>query len=901
MNEKWFLLSIPEIEKKLKTNAASGLSRKAARSACRANAHKTEKLFIYPKKSVAVMLKEMLADFVLIMLLICALMAVLFDEFHLGMTTLVLCIAGVALSLIFYYRSQRSMEQMDAYFLPTAKVIRGGKLYRVSFENVVPGDVILLEKGDIVCSDARLVLSNGLKVSMRISKNEYVRLKKQSNGVVNASEMDPRNHANTVHAGSIIESGSARAIVYATGGYTYLGAMTGGIRESYNDSVPAELKRLRALCSKVSMISMLCVLPFCIMSLLFSHMRGGTATLSASFLTALAICASSMTQLACTLCKVFFVIRIKLLASNPRDPVALRTTAAFDRMRDVTHLFMLDGCAVTDGILHFDTAFTADGEIINFDNLKPSARYLLELAAIYNTAESESLSVGISVPDRFKKGLDELVTLSKVDTGALKIRCPIRSYAQGVTTDSADKVFFQDTGREAVLSVSFDVDVVSQCKTVLLNNGIQALNAVSIDRIKHTLHFHNVRGKRLLIFTLATPEKDLSDADRCFVGAVVLREGVDASAHKAIANLRAKGVKVISFVGTGSQDAPEIPVELHVGVKAHKEDFLKNSFPLTYKFGEIDTYYGFEPDDISMLIDYSHKNNATVGVIAFSDHAIGAIKSSDLFITCAPIINVFSAKDEKELYALESVGRGTSVSCEQRIKKLADVLITRPEGKTGGIKALNAVFNAANAAVKGLEIFLKYLFTVQIIRILTVAVPMVFGASMLDARHVLLYSMIFDIPVLMMLATIRTRKFSQKTAGVLSIKELIANNKQLLLMAAGLSVATVLLPIIMDFIGIIGPHLYVAEYMFCAVLWLHMTVIYVVCFDGAYDISTIIKNKKYLAYFVGIVLLMLLISLISPLGLLFEWIHLPIAYFLLGLIPAAAFVLIAYLGAKKKK
>ena len=297
MNEKWFLLSIAEIEKKLKTNAASGLTRKAARSAWYRFGRKSGNLFITQRKSLGKMLGEIFADFSLIMLLLAALFAILFDEGHMGWTVMSIALMSLIFSFAVYYNLQRSMEQLNLYFQPTAKVIRGGKLYKIAFDNVVPGDVILLEKGDVVCADARLVTSDSLKVSMRVNKSKYISLDKQSNGVISPDENNPAKFLNILHGGSVIAEGSARAIVYATGKYTYLGAMTGGIVQPYNDNVPQELKKMRKICARISMFSLVAILPFCVISIILSKMTGEGAVLSSTFLTALAIAASSMTQL----------------------------------------------------------------------------------------------------------------------------------------------------------------------------------------------------------------------------------------------------------------------------------------------------------------------------------------------------------------------------------------------------------------------------------------------------------------------------------------------------------------------------------------------------------------------------------------------------------------------------
>ena len=901
MNEKWFLNDVSQIEKKLKTNAASGLSRKAARSAFRAKANTYGKLFLNKKKSVFEMLRELLSDFALILLLLCALMALLFDELYLGATTLIFCIDTLFVSFIFYYRSQRSLEQVDLYFMPTAKVIRGGKLYRIAFDNVVPGDVILLEKGDIVCGDARLVLSNDLSVNMRVSESEYIPLKKHSNAIVNPNENNPYNFANVLHAGSVITEGSARAIVYATGTYTYLGAKTGGISEKRTDDVPKELGRLKAICSKISMISMICVLPFCIISLLFSNVRGGTVTLSAAFLTALAICASAMTQLCYTLCKSFFVHKIKSLANAP-SPVALRSTDALDKIRNLTHLFMVDGCAVTDGVLHFESAFTGEGEQVNVEAPgNASSQYLLELAALYNIAETESLSMGISEPGKYKIGIDELISAAKIDASALKIRCPIKSYMQSVTSDSQSIIAFSDMGREGTVSISTNIDVISQCKTVLTPDGIRPFSAFAIDRVKHTLGVQDRRGKQILIFMLSAQPKHPTEADKCFAGAIILGEGIDLSAKKTIATLKAGGVKVISFIDSKGNSGPGIPDEICGSIRVTKEELIKKNLPLTYRFGEIDTYIGFDQSDIASLTKYVTKHGGSVGILGFSDYASDAIDKADVFMTCAPIVNVFSAKTEKELFELESVGRGTGTVCEQALKRRADVLFERPTAERGGIKALLSVFLATNRALRNLSDFITYLLTVQIIRIICVAFPMIFGNAILDARHILLYGLLCDVPMLLLLSSQSATRRARQPMRVKTLDNKLLFNKRTLITASAIAMFTILLPEVIDLLGLFGTHLYPVEYMFCAVLWLHLAMMLIVFVRNGKSPQMLVADKKCMSYFAFVIFFLIIVAVVTPAGLFLDWVKLPLVYFICTFIPSVLLLLAEYLLGLKRK
>ena len=894
MNEKWFALSIVEIEKKLKTNAASGLSRKAARSAWYRTGARAGNLFIRKSKPISAMIRECMSDFSLIMLILAAIFAVLFDDKLMGGTVLCICAICTAVNIAVYARCQRSVEQMNLYFLPTAKVVRGGKLYQVSFENVVPGDVILLEKGDVVCGDARLITSDNFSVSMRVDRKKYISLKKQALGVVPNNENNPTKLVNIVHAGSVITEGSARAIVYAVGRYTYLGALTGGIVEPYSDKIPQELSKIKKISSHISIISMIAILPFIIISLLLSHMNGGTATLSYAFLTALAICASSMPQVASTTCKLFFINKIKRISCG-KNPAVVRTADTFEKLSNLDYIFMLDGASVTDGVLHFDGAFTAEGEIKSFSNPTLTMSALLELAYIYNSAESKALTVRTNLPERFKTGIDELLEMVGVDKEAIDIRYPTRSYMPGTPSDPTDRVYYSDVGRNMVLCVSRSEEAFSQCSHAIMSGKAQPMTALCKDKLKHSYNVHTAKGKTVLVFSLTTVENIGNNSGRVFVGAVILREGTDKNAVFAMNAIERMGVKIVSFVGIGnSMDIPQIPIEVHYGNKISKDMILKANQSITHRLGEFNTYYGFDVNDVCALINFIHQQKKTVGVIGFSEHNANVAESADLFVSCAPIINVFSAQNEKELYALEIAGGAESNSCMQSVKEKSDIIIQRPNKDGGGLGALVAVLSAVDRAYKNLNTFFSYAITAQLIRLIVVALPMLIGKPILDARHVIFCSFFIDICVLIMLATDtqKLRVSRQRQYKISNLKNQIVSSGILMLSALCAGFFALLLPIFVDLTGVFGQYLYQIEYLFSVLLWLHLGTAYYVRYKTILNVREVIKNRIFMAMTIGVVVFVAMISFITPLGLLFEVISNPLPYFVLSFIPVLLFAVI---------
>ena len=189
MNEKWFALSLSEIEKKLKTNAATGLSRKAARSRASLR-HGT--VFSLPVVSPLSYLFEMMADFAYIMLMVMCVLAICFGESETGIVLTFAVVVNLLAAYVIYYKSQFFSDELERVFLPRCRVIRDGKLFRVGASNVVKGDVIMLEAGDIVPADARLITSENFRVKMLFERVEF------SNHAENRADLQEQKYLSAI-------------------------------------------------------------------------------------------------------------------------------------------------------------------------------------------------------------------------------------------------------------------------------------------------------------------------------------------------------------------------------------------------------------------------------------------------------------------------------------------------------------------------------------------------------------------------------------------------------------------------------------------------------------------------------------------------------------------------------
>ena len=895
-NEKWFEKEVSQIEKQLNTNAATGLTRKAARSRSTRN---FGQLFLLPKRSPLGILLTLCSDFSLIMLLFFSLVSLLFGEFRSAMVVLVLLIGNLGTMVLLLYRARQYEDRGAASFYPTARVIREGRLFRVGCNRLVVGDVILVEEGDMICADARLVTSENLEVSMRVDRERWIDRKKVASTHVPPNENRPWEMTNMLHGGSRVLSGSGRAIVTEVGRYTYLGALTGGIELSPSAPSPAPLSHMRRVCSKAGLILLVAVIPFTLISLVASATAGGTVLLSTAFLSALSLVATTSSQLCCSLCSLFYGWTVRRMAQGAH-PSAIRSARALDRLSSVDYLFFLDGGALTDGILHYSAALSAEGELKSYPKGSVAA-YLSELASLYTTAATRTLTTGLSGLGGYLRGVREFVKQSGVDEGALAIRCSILTYGAGNLSEGYEQVYFTDGGKGYLLQVSGSAQLINRCDHVFLKGEKQTVSEEGRQRLIRSYE-SIVRDHRVPMIFAVSPKE--SPTELCFVGMVVLREGWITGAQGHWKALQRTGCRAILFQ-PADERLPKLPEGGMGGRLVRKEDFLGRNLPVTEVFGRFSCYEGMTEEDIRSLIQLVHKRKQRVWLVGMGDAVASLGEDADGVISYAPVLPVDANYREGEILFTDTPEQGNGASCSYALKDKADLLIPRPSRGRGGLASLASALGRAKVIGGGMALLWQYLFWVQWIRLIVLGLPMLLGQIILDARHVLLLSFIMDglaaacvfhrMVDRLPLPQLKDNRFS------LSLRAFFGDHGRLLT-ASLCAVSVLLLPEWVGLLGFMGRFLYKTEFFLCALLFLHVTVLFRVCYRGTgARLGALARNRAGLAAIGFCLLFLLLCALWEPFGILFEFEQNPLPYLLLSLIPSLLYLGLDWLFEAKCK
>ncbi|MCL6087539.1 MAG: cation-transporting P-type ATPase [Actinobacteria bacterium] len=170
------------------------------------------------------------------------------DMPQLGYAIILVVVINAVFSFLQEFRAEKALEALNKILPSYARVLRGGEVKEVLTSELVPGDILILNEGDNVSADARLIECFDLRTNNSVLTGESDPQRKSIVPIVNR-EVDPLRLTNVVYAGTSISSGTGKAIVYATGMKTEFGKIA-----NITQSVKEELSPLQKEINNASKI-----------------------------------------------------------------------------------------------------------------------------------------------------------------------------------------------------------------------------------------------------------------------------------------------------------------------------------------------------------------------------------------------------------------------------------------------------------------------------------------------------------------------------------------------------------------------------------------------------------------------------------------------------------------------
>jgi len=530
-------LTKEEILKTLITSE-TGLSEKEAEK--RLHEYGLNEIREIRKKPLYLKLLSQFTHFLAVLLWIAAALSFLSEYLHPGegMLSLGLAILGViVLNAIFTfvqeYRAEKAVEALKKLLPFYVKVLRHGSNKDIPAREVVPGDIFLLNEGDKIPADARLIEANRLMVNnapLTGESESRPRSREPFDG-------DSLESPNMVFAGTLVVSGSGKAVAYATGMSTEFGKIA-----HLTSAIEPELSPLQKEILKVTKIIALIALTTGIFFFAVGMFTGRSFWHNLIF--AIGITIANVPE------GLLPTVTLSLAMGSQRmakKKALIRNLTSVETLGSVTVICTDKTGTLTLNKMEVEKVWSADGD-------ETSTLRLMKIAYFCNNAFYEA--------GKYKGDPTEIALLkaARDKSGDMKSEriseIPFDSDRKRMTTVNladSEKTVFTKGALEAVLPI---------CNAILINGENGPLSEGNRETVNRAYQTIMDEGLRVIAFAYKTLKDQSSESDPesdlVFVGLMGLHDPPRPEVPDAISKCREAGIKIIMITGDASRTAVAI-------------------------------------------------------------------------------------------------------------------------------------------------------------------------------------------------------------------------------------------------------------------------------------------------------------------------------------------------------
>ena len=321
---------------------------------------------------------------------------------------IVLAIIVVLNALVGFYqdwKSENILESLKSLITEKCTVIRSGKSREIPVEDLVPGDVIVIDEGDGIAADMRLLESHSLFVNEFILTGESQASEKNHTATVKDGA-SIAEQSNMVFMGTTVSKGQATGLVVGTGMQTELGRIAGKSQQIKQDASPLQ-KEINLLAKKITLITL------CLAVALFAFSMAQGEKITAAIVFAISIAAAMVPSGLPAQISIALALGVRRLAEKKAvvkqlssvEALGSSTVIASDKTGTITKNEMSIKSCLFNGQLFTvtGTGYAPEGQILNKDQ-KPLEKEQLEADKFFFTAGYLASTSSVNPPDEFHAG-----------------------------------------------------------------------------------------------------------------------------------------------------------------------------------------------------------------------------------------------------------------------------------------------------------------------------------------------------------------------------------------------------------------------------------------------------------------------------------------------------------------
>ena len=557
----WYKKGSEEIKEELNVNLETGLSSEEVKT--RRAKYGDNTLTEKKPKSIVTMFLSQFKDFMVIILLVAAVISGVLGEWSDTIIILIVVMLNAIIGVVQENKAEKSLEALKSLSSPSAKVLRNGQKVEIKSEELVPGDVMLLDAGDYVSADGVLIEGASLQIEESALTGESVPVDKNTQ-IPEGEDLPLGDRLNYVFTSSLVTNGRGKVIVTETGMNTEIGNIADMLQNQEEMRTPLQDKL-----DQLGKMLGIGAIAICALIFAIGYFQG--RDLFEMFLVAVSLAVAAIPEGLPAI--VTIVLSLGVQRMIKKDAI-IRKLPAVETLGTASVICSDKTGTLTQNKMTVTKLYTY-GELEDIENVdvnKSNKSLALRIGLLSNdsvveTVDGEKKELGDPTEIALVVSAENLGMLKKEQELKLKRveELPFDSDRKLMTTIHSDGDKFKFFTKGAV-----DV-ILNRCSKILVGEEIKELTESMKQEIKDVNE--DMSKKALRVIALAYKEEtaiptqlttEVVENELVFVGMEAMIDPPREEAKVAVAKCKSAGIRPVMITGDHKVTAMAIATELGI-------------------------------------------------------------------------------------------------------------------------------------------------------------------------------------------------------------------------------------------------------------------------------------------------------------------------------------------------